>query len=307
MIINAGNITSLYTAFSGAFNVGFMAAPSQWQKIAMRVPSSTRSETYAWLAAIPRIREWLGERIVNNLAVRGYAISNRKFENTVSVGRTEIEDDQYGVYSPVMQQMGSDAALHPDTLIFSLLAAGLSTLCFDGQNFFDVDHPVGLNGAPASASNLQAGGNGPLWFLLDCSKPIKPMIFQDRMPFNFTALNKETDENVFWRDEYVYGVRARCNVGYGLWQLAYASNMPLNGDTYAAARAAMQSLVADNGRPLGVSPTHLIVPPSLDRDARRLLVSGLTAQTVGGVTVAATNEWAASAELLMTPYLIPGA
>ena len=306
MIINASNITSLYTAFSSSFNQGFMAAPSRWKDISMRVPSVTKTETYGWLASLPRMREWVGDRVMNNLSVRGYAIVNRLFENTVSVARTEVEDDQYGIYSPVMQQMGADAALHPDSLIFGLLAAGTSTYCFDGQYFFDTDHPVGDSSALHSVSNVQTGA-GPTWYLLDCSKPIKPMIFQERMPYNFTALNKETDEEVFWRDQYVYGVRARCNVGYGLWQLAYASSAPLNGDNYAAARAVMQAFAADNGRPLGVSPTHLVVPPALERDARRVVISGLTSQTVGGATIAATNEWAGSADLLMTPYLIPGA
>ncbi len=102
MIINAANITTLYTAFSTAFNQGFMAAPSRWKDISMRVPSTTKTETYGWLASVPRMREWVGSRVMNNLSVRGYVIVNRLFENTVSVARTEIEDDQYGIYGPVM-------------------------------------------------------------------------------------------------------------------------------------------------------------------------------------------------------------
>ena len=36
-------------------------------------------------------------------------------------------------------------------------------------------------------------------------------------------MTKETDENVFMRDEYLYGVNARDGVGYGFWQMAYGS------------------------------------------------------------------------------------
>ncbi|MFX8036086.1 Mu-like prophage major head subunit gpT family protein, partial [Acinetobacter baumannii] len=36
------------------------------------------------------------------------------------------------------------------------------------------------------------------------------------------ALDTSTgSESAFMRDRYVYGVRARYNVGYGLWQAAY--------------------------------------------------------------------------------------
>jgi micrococcal nuclease len=31
-------------------------------------------------------------------------------------------------------------------------------------------------------------------------------------------------------EEYRYGVRARCNAGFGLWQLAYASKAELNAE-----------------------------------------------------------------------------
>ena len=31
---------------------------------------------------------------------------------------------------------------HPDELIFNLLKNGFTSPCFDGQNFFDTDHPV---------------------------------------------------------------------------------------------------------------------------------------------------------------------
>jgi phage major head subunit gpT-like protein len=39
--------------------------------------------------------------------------------------------------------MGNAAALHPDDLVFGLLPKGFSTLCYDGQYFFDADHKDG--------------------------------------------------------------------------------------------------------------------------------------------------------------------
>lgn len=50
------------------------------------------------------------------------------------------------------------------------------------------------------------------------------------------------DENVFYKREYIYGSDGRCNVGFGLWQLAYASKQPLTAENYEAARAAMMGM-----------------------------------------------------------------
>jgi len=60
------------------------------------------------------------------------------------------------------------------------------------------------------------------WFLLSTKGVIKPILLQSRAPVEFAALEADS-ESGFMRDQYVYGVRARYNVGYGLWQLAYGN------------------------------------------------------------------------------------
>ena len=174
--------------------------------------------------------------------VHGWSIKN--VEGTrlpLKIGRSEIEDDRYGVYGPMFKQMGVDAKTHPDTLIFPLLNAGFASPCYDGQTFFSAAHPVGTAGGGYNAgvaSNMQAG-TGPAWFLLCTNQAMRPVIWQKRIPYEFQSLVSPTDANVFFRDEYFYGVRARVNAGYGLWQLAFGSQAPLSADNYAAARTAM--------------------------------------------------------------------
>ena len=60
------------------------------------------------------------------------------------------------------------------------------------------------------------------WFLMCSRRIVKPVVFQSRIPVEFSALEADSEAG-FMRDQYVYGVRARYNVGYGLWQLAYGS------------------------------------------------------------------------------------
>lgn len=266
MQINHSNLAILNQAFSGAFRGAFSQAAPMWGQVATLVPSTTSEQKYGWLGKITKFREWIGERQVQNLAVHDYAIKNKTFENTVGVGREEIEDDQYGIYTPVIQQLGQDAALHPDELVFGLLNAGFTTPCYDGQYFFDTDHPVGAPGAQVSVSNFQ-GGSASAWFLLDTTKVIKPVLYQKRRDYAFTAKTSLTDENVFNRNEFVWGADGRGNAGLGLWQLAYASREALTVQSYADARAEHQSLCGDNGKPLVIRSAELWVPPNLEQAA----------------------------------------
>lgn len=48
---------------------------------------------YAWLGDIPGMREWIGDREVQNLTASDYTIKNKDFELTVGVDRNAIEDD----------------------------------------------------------------------------------------------------------------------------------------------------------------------------------------------------------------------
>ena len=152
----------------------------------------------------------------------------------------------------------------PIRSLFPLLNTGFISPCYDGQTFFSATHPVqDANSNDAVASNVQAG-TGPAWFLLDTTNAFRPMIWQKRIPYEFQALVSPTAAEVFFRDEYLYGVRARVNAGFGLWQLAFGSQAPLTADNYAAARSAMMSLRGDRGGILGVNPNLLVVPPSLE-------------------------------------------
>lgn len=57
------------------------------------------------------------------------------------------------------------------------------------------------------------------WYLLKTDGVIRPFIFQDREPVEFTALAEESDEG-FRREKFLYGVRGRYRIAYGYWQYA---------------------------------------------------------------------------------------
>lgn len=300
-VVTPALLTNLMTGFRSDFQSAYsaMQAQSQFGRIATTVPSSSKSNTYGWLGQFPKFREWVGDRVVKDMSASAYAITNKHYESTVGVSRDDIEDDNIGIYRPLMAEMGRGAAAYPDELVFALLGAGNATACYDGQFFFDTDHPVFPNtdgtGTAATISNNDVPGTSPgaAWYLLDVSRVLKPLIYQERKPANFVAMTTETDESVFTANEYRYGVDVRCNVGFGFWQMAYRSQQPLDADHYAAARAAMMGFTADGGRPLGIMPGLLVVPPSLEGAARTLI----TKDSMGG------NPWYQTADILVSPWL----
>lgn len=135
-VLTKGLLTNFYEGFDGA--------TPQVDQIAMRVPSTARSETYAWLSALPRMRKMEGERIPEKLKAYSYTITNEEYEASLEVKRADIKDDQTGQYGPLARSLGESARLYPDEYVFgTLLPNGFTELCYDGQYFFDTDHPVG--------------------------------------------------------------------------------------------------------------------------------------------------------------------
>lgn len=291
LIVNAVNIEAIYNGFKSLFKNAFAGAPSGWNKVATIVPSTSKQENYGWLGSFPQLREWIGDRQCKSLQAFGYTIHNKKFESSIGIPRDDIEDDSYGVFGNMFAEMGYAASTHPDSLVFPLLAMGNSTVCYDGQFFFDTDHPVGLG----VVSNW-AGGSGTGWYFLETSRPIKPLIFQRRRDYDLRSMTQMDDESVFMRDEFRYGVDARVNAGYGLWQMAYGSKQPLNEANFEAACIALASMKDDEGRPLGIRGNLLVVPPSLELSARKLLAAKTLAN-------GADNPYFGRAEILVTPWL----
>jgi len=78
--------------------------------------------------------------------------------------------------------------------------------------------------------------------------------------------------------------------------MAHGSKATLNAANYEAARVAMTGMLGDHGRPPGIMPDLLMVPPSLEGATRRIVGNELT----GGGN---TNEWYNTAEVLVVPWL----
>jgi phage major head subunit gpT-like protein len=293
MDINAGNLSILGQAIDMRFRAGMERATTPWNTIAMEIPSTTAENLYPYFKDFGYIREWVGERVIQNVSQGDFSLRNKPFEESHGISREAIEDDTYGIYASIFEQTGQNAANFPGDLVYSTLKAGLTTLGPDGQYFFDTDHPV----RNTVASN-HMGGSGDAWFVVDSAKVIKPLIWQPRKKFNLVKMFNETDANVFFQKKYIWGVDGRGAAGYSpWWQLAFASKQTLDATNLAATLTAMSSQIGESGKPLKTMGTHLVVSPLLAETARALL----TKDTLAG---GETNSMKNRLELVVAPELL---
>lgn len=144
MLLNRENLLGIQREIKTTFNRALEQAQPQWDKVAMLVTSSTRQNDYAWLGEFPSMVKWIGDKTVKQLRAHAFVIVNENFEATIAVKRDDIEDDNLGIYAPQAQMAGESAAFWPDELVYPLLNAAFTTgLAYDGQPFFDTEHPVG--------------------------------------------------------------------------------------------------------------------------------------------------------------------
>lgn len=276
--VNKYNLDVLTTALRREFLDGLQQKKPTWSQIAMRIPSTTATNYYAWLGNVPKMREWVGERQLNKLKDETFYIVNKPFESTISVPRTDIEDDQIGMHRLDAYGLGEAAALLPDQLVWSLLKNGTTERCYDGQCFFDTEHPLYPNtdgtGTAAFQSNLTKGSDADAvtWYVVDDTSRYMPLIWQEREKPELTAKTNPDSDHVFMLDQYLFGARARGNAGYGFWQLAHAAvNTQLTEENLQNVITSMAELKSHGGGSLDIRPSKLIVPPALRFRAEEIL------------------------------------
>lgn len=302
MLINRANLDTLFQTFLAKFTEAQKAASTRpypnalmVDDIALAIPVTGSGTVHSWLEQIKGIHEWVGDRVINNLKIGQITVTNRPFENTISVKRDDIEDDQYGMFAPLIGMMGADAEnLWPKLAVEALVGNGTWA---DGNPFFCSARIMGestitnavttalsttaveagltairgwtlAGGEPADVvpeclvvgpslegtakaiieADIVANAGGTLavsnvstarmlkvrvdsrligthankWYIT-CRKGGIPVVcVQKRKLPKLTALDRDTDENVFKRGEYLYGTDCRGESFLTLPFLAYA-------------------------------------------------------------------------------------
>jgi len=112
--------------------------------------SDQSGETYAFLGQSPAMREWIGGRQAKGFTGNGITILNKHYEATIEIQKKDLRRDKTGQVLARVDEFADRGQTHWASLLSALLLNGASTLCYDGQYFFDTDHSEGNSGTQSN-------------------------------------------------------------------------------------------------------------------------------------------------------------
>ncbi len=156
MDLTPSALNGLFTNYALMYSEAYKGTAPWWRELATLVTSNTATQTYAWMDKIPKLRQWVGSRQIQNAAARSQLVTNLTFELTESLPREVLEDDQHGLYAPLAMQMGQQAAKWPDQRIITDVFTA-NPLSYDGVAFFSGSHKSNLeDSSVGTIDNLDA-------------------------------------------------------------------------------------------------------------------------------------------------------
>lgn len=151
-------IAELYQMVDMRFSKAQLQTPTAWDYVATQVPSNTAKNVYPWMSKLPAFKLWNGDNEVSNVRSRDYTLINQVYRMGFDISKDDIMDDTIGLFGDVVADAGRSRAEFPDKQSFATLEAGDSTVCWDGQFFYDTDHPVDIdNASKGQFANLLLG------------------------------------------------------------------------------------------------------------------------------------------------------
>lgn len=128
------------------------------EQVANLFGSDQASETYNFLGQSPAMREWIGGRQAKGFNGDGITILNRHYEATVEVQKKDARRDKTGQIEARMAELADRGQTHWGSLLSSLLIDAETTVCYDGQYFFDTDHSEGDSGSQSNDITVDISG-----------------------------------------------------------------------------------------------------------------------------------------------------
>jgi phage major head subunit gpT-like protein len=187
-VVTSAKLVGIDKAINTRFNQGRTRVPNFVGRLCTRIVSTNAKEAYGWINNIPGLDKDSAEVIKQSLEMTGHEITNSEFDKAITIPRTAVEDDAYGMFANVAEEFGSKGAQRPDTELISKLLASFTTLkAWTGKALFATDHALSKavthsnkGTKKLSAANFQTGyavirnakdGAGdPLFTMADPSK-----------------------------------------------------------------------------------------------------------------------------------------
>lgn len=152
-------------------------------------------------------------------------VSN-KGTKKLSIVSLEAAKNSYGAARTALREMkdedGRSLNVNPNILLVPPALEDVAKSLMTSEQLRDGENNIYKGTAEVVVATWITNPNA--WLLLDCTKPLKPFVWQPRKKPVFVSQTDPNSDDVFNKGEYAFSVEARGAAGYGHWQLAYGSD-----------------------------------------------------------------------------------
>lgn len=158
---DAAKIEAASIAFGTALNNRLKRPDVLHTRFAKMMRTNKLLNRELWLDNVPKMRLWEGDKVISMLRGESLSIVTRPHEASITVPKGDIINDELGLYTDKINQLGDSYLWHLDELFVGMLIAGLQGTAlgttYDGQNLIDTDHTFLGNGTGPTYSNKVTG------------------------------------------------------------------------------------------------------------------------------------------------------
>jgi len=154
MQITPSNLTSLFKGLKVKWQQGLeqyrFNGLWDYNMITQADTSGLAEEEIVWADRVPRLREWVANKTINNYFIRGFKAVNKKFSSLQEIQIEDLERDNFRRIGSVVTQLVQAAANWKRFLVIDTIRNGGASfdpafVGFDGVPTWSTLHPVDPN------------------------------------------------------------------------------------------------------------------------------------------------------------------
>ncbi len=204
---------ALNSAFINAYDP--IAEPAPIEKCITRQESKGRVENVPWLYPPPLPHLFIGARQYAKLGEGNYRIPMLTYTAEFEIKNHDLDDEQLPGWSKQAAQMAKGHVLWAGIQSLINLAAGQTTLCFDGTNLFASSHTWGTGNNIVTGTAAATDGVTHAAVAMVINGMVKPMLwFEREAPYFRTDMGSDESDKTLMTKNWS---TSRGAAAYGFW------------------------------------------------------------------------------------------
>ena len=141
MPLDIAELNQIETLVRDEFTQSFAQTPTSYQLFTSEIVDTESITPFEWLGSLPRVREWIGARQVEDMKNYDYTIKKKDWELTLKIPYHKVWDSSKTILAELIRQRTHQLASqfrkdYPSEIVVQALENGVSALAYDGVAFF---------------------------------------------------------------------------------------------------------------------------------------------------------------------------